>query len=74
MTQHKLGSNVITQWAMTNHMLFRLYYITGAQSIFLGYTTPSTRLVANLCDNNRVTYTKYFFYMQLHWGSYERTF
>jgi len=30
----KLRSNVIVQWAMTNHMLFRLYYITGAQSIF----------------------------------------
>jgi len=40
----KLGSNAITQWAVTNHMLFHLYYITGAQPIFSGYTTPSTHL------------------------------
>ena len=32
----KLWSNVITQWAMTNHTLFRLYYTTGTQSIFPG--------------------------------------
>jgi len=44
----KLRSNVITQWAMTNHMLFRLYYTTGVQSIFPGYTTPSTRLYGQL--------------------------
>jgi len=25
----KLRSNVITQWAIKNHMLFRLYYTTG---------------------------------------------
>jgi len=29
----KLRSDVITQWTMTNHMLFRLHYTTGAQSI-----------------------------------------
>jgi len=40
----KLRSNVITQWAMTNHMLFRPRYTTRAQSIFPEYTTPSTRL------------------------------
>jgi len=28
----KLRSNVITQWAMTNHMLFHLYYTTGVQN------------------------------------------
>ena len=44
----KLRSDVITQWAMTNHMLFRLYYTSGAQSIFPGYTTPSTRLHGQL--------------------------
>jgi len=44
----KLRPNVITQWAMTNYMLFRLYYTTGAQSIFPGYTTPSTRLSGQL--------------------------
>ena len=29
---------------LTNHMLFRLHHTTGAQSIFPGYTTPSTSL------------------------------
>ena len=44
----KLRLNVITQWATTNHMLFHLYYTTRAQSIFPGYTTPSTRLYGQL--------------------------
>jgi len=33
---------------MTNRMLLRLYYTTGVQSIFPGYTTPSTRLRSQL--------------------------
>ena len=56
----KLRSNVITQWAVTNHMLVRLYYTTAGQSIFCGYTTLSTRLCGQLCDDslNRVAYTR----------------
>jgi len=45
----KLRSNVITQWAVTNHMLFRLYYTTrGTVYLPWVYTTPSTRLYGQL--------------------------
>jgi len=51
---------VITQWAMTNHMLFRLYYTTGTQPVFPGYTTHLPVSMANVCDDNlnRVAYTR----------------
>jgi len=69
----KRRSNVITQWIMTNHMLLRLYYTTGAQSIFPGVygsiypslwpTYAMIILIEWRINPISIWYTKYFSYI-----------